>query len=102
MIKNGCLGVIRTEQVVDVLQDLVASYPISASLIGEIICVVDEESSVELDLRDNFIQFLQLIEPIGEGILLERINSDNLDALSLVHNKKIFNTRFIRIKTKLL
>ncbi len=39
---------------------------------------------------------------VSGDLLKERIDVETLDSLGLIHSTKVFNTKFVKIKTKLL
>lgn len=101
LLKKGCIGTLKKEKIAVVVKELVQGYPQVASLIGDCFAILDEETSIRQELREKFVGIVKSLDGIINGLLVERLNIDNLAEVGVIANKKLFNTRFIRLKTKL-
>lgn len=101
LIKKGCSGYLKKEKISGVLTELVASHPQCAPLIVESFVLMDEMTTIRAELREKFVAIVKSVDGILNVMFVERLNSDNLGELGAVPNKKLFNTKFIRLKTKL-
>lgn len=75
-----------------------------ASLLLDVLNVIDHETLVNgnNDERQKLCSILKELENwLGDALIKERLEIDTLQDASLLKTKKIFYTRFIKVKTKL-
>lgn len=75
-----------------------------ASLVLDVLNVIDHETSVNEnnDERQKLCSILKELENwLGDSMIKERLEIDTLQDCSLLKTKKIFYTRFIKVKTNL-
>jgi len=101
LVKKGCKGTIRKDQVVSTLRELLAIHESVANTLSDVFSELDEESLAIQPLREKFISIIRTMESNLGYLFLERLTAENLAEVGIVSNKKMFTTRFIRIKTKL-
>jgi len=105
MVTEVCKGTIKKERVLGILNDLAVSEFHAATIIADVIAAIDHECSgpfCPVRFRENFCALSKLCCNFLGYVLMERVDIDHLHDNGVVANRKVFSTRFIRIKTKLL
>lgn len=97
-------GDLKHEDVLPLLSDVTELHPGSASLLADLICILDVESQCEED-KPNRERFLSLVAAsvgvVPEALLKERLDVETLDTLGIIQSQKAFNQKYVRTKTKL-
>ncbi|CAO1439091.1 unnamed protein product [Diamesa hyperborea] len=105
LIQVGIKGGLKKDSVLSTLADLTYMHRDIASIIMDIFCVLDAETTSQTEYtteeRSLFCSIVKESEKIfSEKLLKERLEIDTLQDVGIVKNKN-FYTKFIKIKTKL-
>ncbi|XP_034949841.1 THO complex subunit 2 [Chelonus insularis] len=99
LISNGASGVLKKDNVVATLGELVTIDPTVPSAIVDLFTLIDAE--VQNDSRNNFCYIVKESEKfLTDKILKERLEIDTLQDVGTLKNRN-FYTKFIKVKTKL-
>ncbi|CAG7823395.1 unnamed protein product [Allacma fusca] len=106
LLKQGLKGVLRKDRVISAFTEIMKHHQHSAAIITDVFSIVDlETASSSSDSagvhREYFCSIVRSCNPMLSYMLQERMDLDSLQEVGAVNNRKLFNTRFIRIKTKM-
>ncbi|KAH8289887.1 hypothetical protein KR018_000182 [Drosophila ironensis] len=95
----------KKDIVLHLLGEVVSLHPDMASLIVDVVNILDSETSLMTEgLQEERHAFVQLVKDmdkiVSEGLLKERLEIDTLQEVGIVKNKS-FYSKFIKVKTKL-
>ncbi|VVC89140.1 unnamed protein product [Leptidea sinapis] len=99
----GLKGYLKKDAVILVLREIIALHADIPSILLDVICVLDAETSLDVqnEERVNFCYVVRELEPlISDKLLKERLEIDTLQDVGTLKNKN-FYTKFIKVKTKL-
>ncbi|XP_052738245.1 THO complex subunit 2 isoform X1 [Bicyclus anynana] len=99
----GLRGLLKKDSVVSVLKDLIVLHADIPSILLDVVCILDAETSLDVqsEERNNFCYLVRELESfISDKLLKERLEIDTLQDVGTLKNKN-FYTKFIKIKTKL-
>lgn len=103
LLASGARGFLKKDLVLSTLKEITALHADIASIILDVVCVLDAETCLEpqSDDRANFCYLVHEMESfLSEKLLKERLEIDTLRDVGTLKNK-LFYTKFIKIKTKL-
>ncbi|KAK9712875.1 Transcription- and export-related complex subunit [Popillia japonica] len=107
LIMHGIHGLLKKENVVTTLQELVTLHNDIPSIILDILNIADAETSVfdgqndDSKERSNFCYIVKECEKfLSDKLLKERLELDTLLEVGILKNRN-FYTKFIKVKTKL-
>ncbi|XP_048481158.1 THO complex subunit 2 isoform X2 [Plutella xylostella] len=103
LLLSGLQGALKKDVVLTTLREITALHADIPSIILDVVCILDAETSVDVqtDERSNFCYIVRELEGfISEKLLKERLEIDTLQDVGTLKNKN-FYTKFIKIKTKL-
>ncbi|CAH2091992.1 unnamed protein product [Euphydryas editha] len=103
LLSCGLRGFLKKDSVISVLKDISVLHPDVPSILLDIVCILDSETSMDIhsEERSNFCYLVRELESfLSDKLLKERLEIDTLQDVGTLKNKN-FYTKFIKIKTKL-
>jgi len=105
LIWQGVRDKIKREQVVQCLGELIALNSEVANLVTDIIAIVDTETGLAEDKKDERSRLTATVREIErfltDGLVKERLEIDTLGECGILKHPKKFFTTVIKLKTKL-
>eukprot|EP00090_Calanus_glacialis_P000154 TRINITY_DN1009_c0_g1_i2.p1 TRINITY_DN1009_c0_g1~~TRINITY_DN1009_c0_g1_i2.p1 ORF type:complete len:1411 (-),score=541.96 TRINITY_DN1009_c0_g1_i2:289-4521(-) len=105
LIWQGVRDKIKREQVVQCLGELIALNSEVANLVTDIIAIVDTETGLAEDKKDERSRLTATVREIerflSDGLVKERLEIDTLGECGILKHPKKFFTTVIKLKTKL-
>lgn len=105
LVKQGIQGGLRKDKVVATINELIKSETSIASVISDVFCTLDLETGINCSdnanvQRENFCSIVRSCNPVISYLLQERMEMESLSDVGTIGDFKIYNKRFIRVKTK--
>ncbi|CAB4015508.1 THO complex subunit 2-like [Paramuricea clavata] len=106
LISNVVSGQIGHDEVVQLLaENIIVDDEERRSILADVISIMDVDSTFsgksEQDRFTTFVSALVNMAVVSGDLLKERIDVETLDSLGLIQSTKGFNSKFVKIKTKL-
>ena len=105
LVKQGVTGGLTKDKVVATINELIKNDTSIASVISDVFCTLDLETGISCGdnanaQREKFCSIVRSCNPVISYLLQERMEMESLSDVGTVNDVKIYNKRFIRVKTK--